>query len=152
MSSVEKRIGLYRFSKVMAKRENDLVATVPRLAGLPVIPNRQAGRLSHNSSLALTHVVRCDKTFEYCSNHLCRWRKTIKASFLAWRVMAFSEARAVLRESPLNHDPICTLCLWIGAEAARTKTEFYDLSEKLTAPPILPFPAAWEIAGSSKPV
>ena len=31
---------------------------------LPVIPNRQAGSLSHNSNLAPTHVVHYDKTFE----------------------------------------------------------------------------------------
>jgi hypothetical protein len=35
-----------------------------RNAGLPVIPNRQAGSSSHNSRLAPTHVVHYDKTFE----------------------------------------------------------------------------------------
>jgi hypothetical protein len=52
----------------MAKRQNDLVATVPRLAGLPVIPNRQAGSLSHHSRQAPTRIVYYDKTFENYSN------------------------------------------------------------------------------------
>jgi hypothetical protein len=34
----------------------------------------------------------------------------------------------------------------------RAETEFYDLSEKLTASPDFPFANAREIAGSSKPV
>jgi len=52
----------------MAGKENNLVATVPRLAGLPVIPNRQAGSLSHHSSQAPTRIVYYDKTFENYSS------------------------------------------------------------------------------------
>jgi hypothetical protein len=45
---------IQRFSKVMAVQENDLVAT----GMLPVISNRQAGSLSHQSILgAETHCV-----------------------------------------------------------------------------------------------
>jgi len=40
------------------------VATVPRLAGLPVNPNRQARSLSHHSSQLPTRIAYYDKTFE----------------------------------------------------------------------------------------
>jgi hypothetical protein len=53
---------------------------------------------------------------------------------------------------PPNHALRQISFLAIALQTALPETEFYDLSEKLTAPPDSPSANAREIAGSSKPV